>query len=60
MPDGWSLIEEKSRDGRVIFNMSDVASRIYQIFNNKTENTQYSFLYLFSDDNYFTNNSNTT
>lgn len=60
MPDGWFGVSQETGDHRHVFNISTLASYIYQIFNNKAQGRHYSFLYLFCDNNYFTRAENQT
>lgn len=60
MPDGWFGVSDQRGDSRKLFKISNLASRIYQLFNNKTDGRHFSFLYLFCDDNYFTRMENQT
>ena len=60
MPDGWFGVSQETGDHRHVFNISTLASYIYQLFNNKAQGRHFSFLYLFCDNNYFTRAENQT
>ena len=53
LPDGWERIKSGSDDGRVTFNISEYSDKIFEIFNSKTANKDITFLYIFSNDNYY-------
>lgn len=53
-PSGWYNVADAHEDGGVTFNMSHLGSLIYQLFNQYTEGTNLTFLYLFCDNNYYT------
>ena len=53
-PEGWFGVSKEHGDSRSVFNISSLASYIYQMFNNATDGEKITFLYLFCNENYFT------
>ena len=60
MPKGWYQVSKQYGDARRTFNISSVSDQIFQIFNTVTDGKDFTFLYLFCNENYFTKVENQT
>lgn len=52
-PEGWERIKSDDKRGRLTFNINEYIDKIFEVFNSKTVNKDITFLYIFSNDNYY-------